>query len=89
MGHRLTILHIHDNNGHEDQHVLPYSCLSNADEHVCDWQGFVEGLKEIGYSGTLAFETFRVMSTFPDAVRTQLLSLIAGIGHYWAEQIEG
>ena len=89
MGHRLTILHIHDNNGHEDQHVLPYSCLSNADEHVCDWQGFVEGLKEIGYSGTLAFETFRVMSTFPEAVRTQLLSLIAGIGHYWAEQIEG
>ena len=88
MGTRLTILHIHDNNGHEDQHVLPYSCLSGADEHVCNWQGFVEGLSEIGYSGTLAFETFRVMSTFPEAVRTELLKLIAGIGRYWAQEIE-
>ncbi|MBE6711884.1 MAG: sugar phosphate isomerase/epimerase [Ruminococcaceae bacterium] len=88
MGPRLTILHIHDNNGHEDQHLLPYSCLSNADEHVCDWKGLVEGLREIGYSGTLAFETFRVMSTFPSAVRTQVLKLIAGIGRYWSEEIE-
>lgn len=87
MGHRLTILHIHDNNGREDQHLMPYTCLSNADEHVCDWQGFVEGLKEIGYEGTLAFETFRVMSTFPQGVRTQVLSLLAAIGKEWAEEI--
>lgn len=88
MGPRLTILHIHDNNGMEDQHVLPYSCLSGAEEHVCDWQGFVEALREIGYSGTLAFETFRVMSTFPKEVRTEVLRLIAGIGRYWKKIIE-
>lgn len=88
MGPRLTILHIHDNNGREDQHVLPYTCLSNAEEHVCDWQGFVEGLREIGYSGTLAFETFRSMSAFPAAVRTEVLKLIAAIGRYWASEIE-
>ena len=88
LGPRLTILHIHDNNGMEDQHVLPYSCLSNAEEHVCDWQGFVEGLSEIGYNGVLAFETFRTMSTFPQAVRTELLRLIAAIGRYWAGIIE-
>ena len=88
MGPRLTILHIHDNNGMEDQHLLPYSCLSNAEETVCDWQGFAEGLREIGFSGVLAFETFRVMSAFPVAVKTEVLRLIAGIGRYWAEIIE-
>lgn len=88
MGPRLTILHIHDNNGMEDQHVLPYSCLSTAEEHVCDWQGFVDALREIGYNGVLAFETFRTMSTFPREVRTELLRLIAAIGRYWIEIIE-
>lgn len=87
LGHRLTILHIHDNNGLDDLHMIPYSYLSTPASHVCDWQGFVEGLKEINYPGVLAFETFRIFSAYPKAVHTEVLRLIAGIGHYWAEQI--
>ena len=88
LGHRLTILHIHDNNGLEDLHMVPYSYLSTGASHVCDWQGFVEGLKEINYPGVLAFETFRIFSAYPKAVHTEVLRLIAGIGHYWAELID-
>ena len=88
LGHRLTILHIHDNNGLEDLHMVPYSYLSTTASHVCDWQGFVEGLKEINYTGVLAFETFRIFSAYPKAVHTEVLRLIAGIGHYWAELID-
>ena len=88
LGHRLTILHIHDNNGLEDLHMVPYSYLSTGASHVCDWQGFVEGLKEINYTGVLAFETFRIFSAYPKAVHTEVLRLIAGIGHYWAELID-
>lgn len=87
LGGRLTILHIHDNNGLEDLHMVPYSYLATSSSHVCDWQGFWEGLKEIGYRGVLAFETFRIFSAYPKAVHTQVLKLISGIGHYWAEQI--
>ena len=68
--------------------MIPYSYLSNPKGHVCDWQGFVEALREIGYNGVLAFETFRTMSTFPQEVRTELLHLIAAIGRYWIEIIE-
>lgn len=88
LGSRLTILHIHDNNGLADLHMIPYSYLATGASHVCDWQGFVEGLKEINYPGVLAFETFRIFSAYPKAVHTEALKLIAGIGHYWAELID-
>ena len=88
LGDRLTILHIHDNNGLDDMHMIPYSYLATPTSHVCDWEGFVTGLKEIGYKGALAFETFRIFSAYPRAVWTEALKLIAAIGHYWAERIE-
>ena len=84
LGSRLTILHIHDNNGFEDLHMIPYSYLSTGSSHVCDWQGFVEGLKEIGYKGVLAFETFRIFSAYPAPCREAALRLISSIGQYWA-----
>lgn len=88
LGNRLTILHIHDNNGEDDMHMIPYSYLQTPASHVCDWKGFVEGLKEIGYNGVLAFETFRIFSAYPKAVHTEALKLISAIGHYWVETIE-
>ncbi len=88
MGKRLTILHIHDNNAHEDIHMIPYTYMLNGTAHVCDWQGFVEGLKEIGYEGTLAFETFRIFSAFPKPTHTEVLKLISAIGRYWKTLLE-
>lgn len=88
LGHRLTILHIHDNNGMDDQHVVPYSCLATNSSHVCDWDGFVDGLKEIGYPGVLAFETFRIFSAYPKEVHTEVLKLISAIGRTWAARID-
>ncbi len=88
LGHRLTILHIHDNNAADDLHMIPYSYLVNGSTHVCDWNGFVEGLKEIGYGGTLAFETFRIFSAYPKPTHTAALKLISSIGHYWIDTIE-
>ena len=87
-GDRLTILHIHDNDGNEDLHMIPYSYLATTSCHVCDWKGFVEGLKEIGYKGVLAFETFRIFSAYPKATHTEALKLIAAIGREWARMIE-
>ena len=87
LGHRLTILHIHDNNGMDDQHIVPYSCLANNASHICDWDGFVEGLRDIGYSGELAFETFRIFSAYPAPVHREVLQLISAIGRYWRDRI--
>lgn len=43
---RLTILHIHDNTGNVDLHMLPYT-LTNAGG--INWEEFVLGLRDIGY----------------------------------------
>ena len=87
LGSRLTILHIHDNDARDDLHMIPYSYLASPSAHVCDWDGFVEGLKEIGYKGVLAFETFRIFHAYPKAVHTEALKLISAIGHYWSDTI--
>jgi len=46
----LRVLHIHDNNGREDNHWLPYT-------GVIDWQDFAKAIQEIHYNGTLSLET--------------------------------
>lgn len=89
LGNRLTILHIHDNNGQTDLHIAPYSCVANTKRHtICDWAGFVEGLREIGYQGVLSFETDLIFAVYPPAVYTEVLKLISAIGRYWSEEIE-
>lgn len=88
MGDRLTIMHIHDNDAKEDLHMIPYTYLSSTTEHYCDWQGFIDALKEIGYNGILNFETFRIFSAFPNPVHDDVLRLISSIGKYWSDYIE-
>lgn len=48
-GQWLTCLHVHDNFGQSDQHLLPF-------DGNCDWSGFVATLRTVGYSGTLNLE---------------------------------
>ncbi|MBE6632146.1 MAG: sugar phosphate isomerase/epimerase [Ruminococcaceae bacterium] len=87
FGDKISVLHIHDNNGLEDFHMVPYSYLISNCEHSCDWNGFVEGLKDVSYNGTLSFETFRIFSAYPAEVHTEVLKLIAAIGKYWVKEL--
>ncbi len=48
-GNRLAALHLHDNDGSKDQHLLPY------DGTFC-WQNFADRLQQIGYTGDLTLE---------------------------------
>lgn len=49
LGNRLKVLHLHDNDGIKDQHLIPY--MGNT-----DWTGFSAALEDVGYSGTLNLE---------------------------------
>lgn len=49
-GDKLIALHLHDNNGKEDAHALPFTgCV--------DWDRIANRLKEIPYNGAIALET--------------------------------
>lgn len=87
LGDRLTVLHIHDNNGTFDQHLAPYSSVIGRRETTCDWNGFLQGLREIGYRGVLSFESDCVFRIYPAAVHAEVLKLISAIGRYWSSVI--
>lgn len=90
IGKRLTVLHIHDNDGVADKHLMPYTQATGMwGEHTSsDWEGFIAGLRDIGYEGNLSFETYRVTCLFPKAVEKEVLLLITAIGRYFRKRIE-
>lgn len=49
LGKDVTILHLHDNNGHYDDHLLPGQGNIN-------WPAVFESLEDIGYGGVYNFE---------------------------------
>lgn len=88
LGSRLTILHIHDNDGLWDLHLLPYTQHVNNYRLSTDWNGFIEGLREIHYEGTLNFETFASLKHIPKELIPAMLRLAAEIGTYFKKKIE-
>ena len=49
LGEQLYALHINDNTGHGDEHILPYFGTLNLDD-------VINGLSDIGYKGYFTFE---------------------------------
>lgn len=87
LGNRLKILHIHDNDGISDLHTMPFTFERSWSPAATDWNGFLRGLKEIGYQGVLNFETFRCMNGFPRELHPAVLRLFADMGKYFDRQI--
>lgn len=90
LGKRLTILHIHDNDGNGDKHTMPYTQTSDiwGNELATDWEGFLAGLRDIGYEGNLSFETCKTTWLFPKELEKDLLTFITAIGRYFRTRIE-
>lgn len=83
LGKRVKALHIHDNDGRGDWHGIPCS-------GTVDWVKFCTVLSEIGYNGTLNFETFSyydLKRIAPSAVPV-LLRYIADMGKAFGKDIE-
>ena len=87
MGNRLKVLHLHENDAVGDLHQMPYTFGSSQYEGQ-RWDRLYKGLKEIKFSGTLSFETFPCVNSFPTGMTKPVLKAIYGIGEYMAEQIE-
>ncbi len=88
IGNRLTILHIHDNDGVYDSHMVPYTQnLGYEKFYATDWESFICGLKDIGYRGALSFETFRAVEDAPKPIVPSILRNISTIGVYFSDRI--
>lgn len=84
LGHRLKVLHVHDNDGVGDLHQIPFTFTKTRENKPStDWDGFVRGLCNIKYDGAISFETAPVLSSFPDEMKEDVLHLIARIGRHF------
>ena len=81
LGDRLETLHTHDNNGVDDQHILPYLGCAN-------WERFVLGLRKIGYSRNFSFEVSCFNRKFPNELIPAALKFTADMGRYFIGRIE-
>lgn len=66
LGKWLKTLHIQDNNGIHDQHLLPY-------QGTIDWKEVVSTLREVGYPGDFTYEAHNSVRTLPDGMRDAAL----------------
>lgn len=89
LGDRLKVLHIHDNDGISDLHQIPFTfTMTRENKSSTDWEGFLRGLQNIRYKGTLSFETAPVLSAFPQIMKSDTLQFISKIGEYFAGELE-
>lgn len=86
IGNRLKILHMHENDAIGDLHQMPYTFGTKPDDGV-DWEDFCKALSEIGFDGTLSFETFPCVNSFPRGAREEVLRTIRMIGEDMVENI--
>ncbi len=85
LGHRLKVLHIHDNDGIMDLHQIPFTFAKTRENTAStDWDGFIRGLKNIHYDKVLNFETASTLSAFPNVMKRDVLAFIARVGAYFA-----
>ncbi len=88
LGKHIRILHIHDNDGVGDIHQLPFTFRGTKGEgYGVDWDEYIEALRSIDFSGTLSFETYPVMSSFPEELHPAVLRTICETGEYLAQRI--
>lgn len=71
LGDALKVLHVHDNYGEKDLHNPPYS-------GTVDWEGFLAGLRDIGYQGALNFEVSA--DRIPEEARMEHAGYLVKIG---------
>lgn len=87
MGSRLKVLHIHENDAIGDLHQMPYTFGNSKDDGQI-WERLYKGLKDIGFNGTLSFETYPCVNSFPKPMTGAVLKTICDIGKYMAESID-
>lgn len=89
LGQRLKVLHVHDNDGTMDLHQIPFTFTRSRENFAAtDWDGFVKGLRNIGFDGVISFETAPVLTAFPKEMRKDVLGFIAKIGRYFVNRVD-
>lgn len=79
LGRSIKALHINDNHGILDEHLLPF-------EGSLDWSGIMEALKATGYEGDFIYEV-KTNNLMPDALKDETAQLAYKLGNYLVSMV--
>ena len=74
-------MHVHDNNGRTDTHLLPYF-------GTIDWEPFLDALYKIGYGGCFNLETVIGLKT-PQPIKENMQRDLKDLVTYMAKRASG
>ncbi len=80
-GKRIKTLHVHDNNGIKDEHLIPFM-------GTIDWNSVTESLKYIGFDGPFNMETHHYVQMHPSKLRPSILKFCKEVGEYLMEKVK-
>lgn len=75
MGKRLVCLHVNDNKGQWDDHILPY-------HGTIRWDSFLKALGEIGYRGEFTYEIHNFSKGFDKGFHQEAVTFARKLGQY-------
>ena len=81
LGNRVKVLHLHDNDGIVDQHLIPYM-------GVTYWDSVLKGLHDIGYKGNVNFETYKILENVLDKDKVSIIKLLGKTGKHIMEKVQ-
>jgi len=84
LGSRLKVVHLHENDGQRDLHLLPFTFQDAPDR----WHDIMTGLREAGYTGELTLEVAASFRAVPDALFDDLLGYTVRICRQLVSQFE-
>jgi sugar phosphate isomerase/epimerase len=73
LGERLKMLHIQDNNGKADQHLLPFM-------GTVDWKDIMDALYDINYAGDFTYEVHNAIRHLPDTLKDPMMKYAVALG---------
>ena len=75
--------------GFMDLHQIPFTFAKTRENRTStDWNGFIRGLKGIGFDKVLSFETAPVLTAFPEEMKEETLRFINRIGVCFLNELQ-
>lgn len=75
MGKRLVCLHVNDNKGQWDDHILPY-------QGTIQWESFMKALGQIDYRGEFTYEIHNFSKGFDAGFHQEAVTFARKLGQY-------
>lgn len=78
IGKRLKTLHVNDNKGERDEHILPY-------HGTIQWEPFMKVLKEVEYTGEFNYEIHNFSKGFDEGFHQEAMRFARKLGQYMVD----